>query len=111
MEDAAVEGYKPPELIKPNDASFETDIFNFGVILLELLGDKKPNNTDKQIPDQDISSNATLDNRKLDPVDEEHILKLSQLAVACCSPLPSFRPDIKKICKKLQDMGSWGPES
>ncbi|XP_071713483.1 putative kinase-like protein TMKL1 [Rutidosis leptorrhynchoides] len=111
VEDAAVEGYKPPELIKPENASFETDIFNFGVILLELLGDKKPNNNDKQIHDQETRSNAILDNWIMDPVDEENIMKLSQLAIACCSPLPSFRPDIKYICKKLQDIVSCRSES
>nr|XP_043618106.1 putative kinase-like protein TMKL1 [Erigeron canadensis] len=97
IEDAAVEGYKPPELIKTNNTTFETDIFNFGVILLELVSGREPNFNDKPSPYREFTSNTTLDHR---------ILKLSQLAIACCSPLPSFRPDIKFICKKLQEIGS-----
>ncbi|KAF5810199.1 putative protein kinase RLK-Pelle-LRR-III family [Helianthus annuus] len=104
IEDAAVEGYKPPELIKTNDTSVETDIFNFGVILLELLTGKEANQ--KPSPKQDCRSNSILDHRIFGPVHEEDILKLYHLAIACCSPLPSFRPDIKHICKKLQEIGS-----
>ncbi|XP_076937832.1 putative kinase-like protein TMKL1 [Bidens hawaiensis] len=97
IEDAAVEGYKPPKLIKTNDASVETDIFNFGVILLELLTGKEPN-------EKDFNSHSMLDHCIFSPVDEEDILKLYRLAMACCSPLPSFRPNIKYICKKLQEI-------
>ncbi|GJZ28477.1 putative kinase-like protein TMKL1 [Tanacetum coccineum] len=106
VEDAAVEGYKPPELIKSNDISVETDIFNFGVILHVLLTGKEPNENEKPSPYRDFSSSPISGNRILDPVNEEDILKLSQLAKACCSPLPSFRPDFKHICKKLQEIGS-----
>ncbi|XP_076898640.1 putative kinase-like protein TMKL1 [Bidens hawaiensis] len=104
IEDAAVEGYKPPELIKINDTSVETDIFNFGVILLELLTGKEPN--EKPNRNQDFNSNSMLDHRIFGPVDKDDILKLYRLAMACCSPLPSFRPDIKYICKKLQEIES-----
>ena len=110
VEDAAVEGYKPPEMVRTNDISVETDIFNFGVILFELLTGKEPMNNEKADPDQDFLSNAILDHRISDfyhpdsPVDEEKILKLSQLAMVCCSPSPSLRPTIKHICKKLQEI-------
>ncbi|XP_076952078.1 PTI1-like tyrosine-protein kinase 2 [Bidens hawaiensis] len=99
----ALEGYKPSELIKTNETSVETNIFNFGVILLELLTGKEPN--EKPNPNQDFKSNSMLDHRIFGPVDEEDILKLYRLAMAC-SPLPSFRPDIKCICKKLQEIES-----
>lgn len=111
LEDAAVEGYNPPESIKTNDTSLETDIFNFGVILLELLTGKESTSKEKTDSDRDFHFNTVLDHRISDfyglvsPVDEEHILKLSQLAVTCCSSLPSLRPDIKYICKKLREIG------
>ncbi|KAI3756926.1 hypothetical protein L6452_04458 [Arctium lappa] len=114
VEDAAVEGYKPPEMATMNDISVETDIFNFGVILLELLQLTRKE-AEKADPDQDFHSNAILDHRITDiyppdsPVDEEQILKLSQLAMVCCSPSPSLRPSIKHICKKLQEIGSYEP--
>ncbi|XP_024970962.1 putative kinase-like protein TMKL1 [Cynara cardunculus var. scolymus] len=115
VEEVAVEGYKPPEMVRMNDTSVENDIFNFGVILLELLTGKEPMNNEKADSDQDFHSNAILDHPISDfyhhdsPVDEEQIRKLSQLAMVCCSPSPSLRPNIKHICKKLQEIGSYGP--
>ncbi|KAJ0551674.1 putative protein kinase RLK-Pelle-LRR-III family [Helianthus annuus] len=123
LEDTAAEGYKAPELTKMKDSSTETDIYNLGVILLELVTGKEPING-KASPDQDLYlptalRNAMLDHRMSDlyhpdvlkddnggssRVNEDIIIKFVQLALACCSPSPSLRPDIKQICKKLEDI-------
>ncbi|KAI3704944.1 hypothetical protein L1987_75174 [Smallanthus sonchifolius] len=124
LEDTAVEGYKAPELTKMKDTSTETDIYNLGVILLELITGKEPING-KANPDQDLYlptaiGNAMLDCRMSDLyhpgvleddnggsscVSEDIIIKFVQLSLACCSPSPSLRPDIKQICKKLEEIG------
>ena len=125
LEASASEGYKAPELIKMKDVSEETDIYSFGVILLELLSGKEPIN-ENPTPDGDFylpnfMRNAVLDHRIADlyhpdlllsnngsheyPVTEECILKLFQLAMACCSPSPSLRPNIKQVIRKLEEIG------
>lgn len=121
LEDAAVEGYKAPELTKMKDSSTHTDIYNLGVILLELITGKEPING-KANPDQDFYlptsiRNAILDQRMSDlyhhdvlednntRVNEDIIVKFVQLALACCSPSLSLRPDIKQIRKKLEELG------
>lgn len=127
LEDAAVEGYTTPELSKTKDVSRESDIYNLGVILLELVTGKEPING-KANPDQDFylptsMRNAILDHRMSDlyhpdvlmseddnaglsPVNEGVIIEFIQLALACCSPSPSLRPGIKQICKMLVEIGS-----
>ncbi|KAK1576673.1 hypothetical protein Q3G72_015687 [Acer saccharum] len=125
LENSASEGYKAPELIKMKDVSEETDIYSFGVILLELLSGKEPIN-ENPTPDGDFylpnfMRKAVLDHRIADlyhpdlllnnngsheyPVTEECILKLFQLAMACCSPSPSLRPNIKQVLRKLEEIG------
>ncbi|KAA8533899.1 hypothetical protein F0562_031416 [Nyssa sinensis] len=124
LEASEAQGYKAPELIKMKDASEETDIYSLGVILLEILTGKEPI-IENSPPAQDVylpnsMRNAILDNRIADlyhpdillgqnsdesPVTEERILKFFQLAMACCSPSPSLRPDIKQVLRKLQEMG------
>ncbi|KAJ4840359.1 hypothetical protein Tsubulata_007629 [Turnera subulata] len=125
LEASAAEGYKAPELIKMKDASEETDIYSFGVILLELLSGKEPV-SDNPTPDENFylptfMRNAVLDRRISDlyhpdilvsnssdtekPVTEECILKFFQLAMACCSPSASLRPTIKEILWKLEEIG------
>lgn len=125
LEASAAEGYRAPELIKMRDASEETDIYSFGVILLELLSGKEPINQNPT-PDEDFylpdfMRNAVLGHRIGDifhpdlllsnrnddrfQVTEECILKFFQLAMSCCSPSPSLRPNIKQVLWKLEDIG------
>lgn len=124
LESSAAQGYKAPELIKMKDASEESDIYSLGVILLELLSGKEPIN-EHPTPDEDFylpnfMRNAVLGHRIADlyqpafllrnsrddniPVTEECILKVFQLAMACCSPSPSVRPNIKQVLKKLEEI-------
>ncbi|XP_022737695.1 putative kinase-like protein TMKL1 isoform X1 [Durio zibethinus] len=125
LEASAVEGYKAPELIKMRDASEETDIYSLGVIFLELISGKEPIN-EKPTPDEDFylpnfMQNAVIDHRISDlyhpdillrnsndqgnPVTEESILKFFQLAMACCSPSPSLRPNSRQVLLKLEEIG------
>lgn len=123
VEDSADEGYKAPESIKMKDTSEQSDVYSLGVIFLELLTGKEPIN-EKPTPDQELylpnsMRNAVLDHRLTDlyhpnillskssgrtPVTEENVLKFFQLAMACCSPSPSLRPDTKQILRKLEEL-------
>ncbi|KAK8686404.1 hypothetical protein V6N13_125429 [Hibiscus sabdariffa] len=125
LEASAAEGYKAPELIKMRAASQETDIYSLGVIFLELLSGKEPIHekptTDEKFCLSSFMRNAVLDHRisclyhpdillrssddKGNPVTEESILKFFQLAMACCSPSPSLRPNIRQVVLKLEEIG------
>ncbi|KAI3519599.1 hypothetical protein L1887_08813 [Cichorium endivia] len=117
LEDAAIEGYKAPELTKMKESSTQSDIYNLGVILLELVTGKEPING-KANPDQDFYlpnsiRNAMVNRRMSDiyltglsHVREDIIIKFVELALVCCSVGPSERPDIKHICKKLEEIGT-----
>ena len=50
LESLASQGYKAPELIKMKEASERTDVYSFGVILLELLTGKEPINENPTAP-------------------------------------------------------------
>lgn len=124
LEDAAVEGYKAPELTKMKDSSTESDIYNLGVILLELITGKERIN-EKANPDQDFYLPTSIRNSMLDQrisdlchpnvlennnggsshINQDIIIKFVQLALTCCSPSPSLRPDTKQILKKLEEIG------
>lgn len=128
LESLASQGYKAPELIKMKEACDVTDIYSLGVIYLELLTGKEPVNENPTTPEEDFYlpnflRKAVLGHRIADlfhpnilltssgtddeqvPVSEERILKFFQLAMACCSPSPSLRPNIKQVLWKLEEIG------
>ncbi|KAL3521387.1 hypothetical protein ACH5RR_019536 [Cinchona calisaya] len=124
LEASDAEGFKAPELTKMRDVNEKSDVYSFGVILLELLTGKEPID-DNPTPDQDFHlpnaiRTAILDDQitKLHHPDivlnessdqravtEDRILRLFQLAMACCSPSPTLRPDVKQILSKLEEIG------
>ncbi|KAL5539791.1 hypothetical protein UlMin_045857 [Ulmus minor] len=98
LESLASQGYKAPEPIKMKEASERTDVYSFGVILLELLIGKEPINENPTAPEEDFYlpnflRNAVLGQRVQDF--EEQVFKFIQLAMACCSPSPFLRPTMK----------------
>lgn len=118
---SAVEGYKAPELIKMKEVSKESDVYSLGVIMLELVSGKEPINENPTGDDEfylpDFMRNAVLDHRlsdlyrpeilKSDGGDnpsEECVLKYFHLAMSCCSPSPSLRPNIKQVLRKLEEI-------
>ncbi|GJS46404.1 putative kinase-like protein TMKL1 [Tanacetum coccineum] len=124
LEAATDDGYKAPELIKMEDTCEATDIYNFGLILLELLTGKEQANKNAD-RDQDpylatLMRNVMLDNRISDLyhpdilldennadgtlINEERVKVFFRLAMDCCSPSPLLRPDIKQLCRKLEEI-------
>lgn len=115
LEASAAEGYKAPELIKMKEASKESDVYGFGVILLELISGKKLIN--KNPIGSVFEHNKLLDLCRPEilrrggkdgiGVTEECALEYIQLAMSCCSPSPSLRPSFKQVLKKLEEIRKW----
>lgn len=122
LEAAAAQGYKAPELIKMKEATKESDIYSMGVIFLEMLTRKEPvNNNFLHSKDQHLptslrnlvlehnisnifSSELVKQSKHRSGVSEECLLKYFQVAMACCSPSPALRPDIKQVVRKLEEI-------
>lgn len=116
---SAAEGYKAPELIKMKEVSKESDVYSLGVIMLELVSGKEPINENPTGDDEfylpDFMRNALLDHSLSDLYrpeilksdgnhSEECVLKYFELAMSCCSPSPSLRPNIKQVLRKLEEI-------
>lgn len=117
LEASASQGYKAPELLKMNKANTKTDIYSLGIILLEILTGRRPIERDSsnQIVDlPTVVKNAVLEERISDLFDpailgggmkspmDEGLLRVLQLAMGCCAPSPSVRPDIKEVIRQLE---------
>ncbi|KAL2920424.1 putative kinase-like protein TMKL1 [Bienertia sinuspersici] len=123
LESSAAEGYKAPELMKMKDVSEKTDIYSLGILLLELLTGRQPVNTNSSDSEEyylpNVIRSAILDHRIKDMYHpeilsdqtgrqrhrtEDRALKLVQLAMSCCSPSPSLRPQANEIIRKVEEI-------
>ncbi|CAN6973881.1 unnamed protein product [Brassica oleracea var. botrytis] len=98
---SAAEGYKAPELVKMKEVSKESDVYSLGVIMLELVSSKEAINKGD---DHKLYRPEILTSNGCEDLSEEGLLKYFQLAMSCCSPSPSLRPNTKQVLRKLQDI-------
>lgn len=106
-------GYVAPEYLLDGKLTDKSDVYAFGVVLLELLLGKKP--VEKLAPAQcqsivtwampQLTDRSKLPNI-LDPVirssmDLKHLYQVAAVAVLCVQPEPSYRPLITDVLHSL----------
>lgn len=105
-------GYIAPEYVYTLRVNEKSDIYSFGIVLLELVTGKQP--TDPELGDKDMVKwvCTTLDqcgletviDPKLDLGFEEEISKVIHIGLLCTSPLPLNRPSMRKVVIMLQEV-------
>ena len=104
-------GYLAPEVIRSGRASAQTDVFGFGVLILEVMCGRRPIEEGKppleewawQFMVQGQLLNA-LDERlrARGGFDEEEVEKVLHLGLLCAYPDPSARPSMRQVVKVLE---------
>ncbi|KAI3457188.1 hypothetical protein Pfo_013851 [Paulownia fortunei] len=110
-------GYIAPEYAYTLRVNEKSDIYSFGVVILELVTRKLP--IDPEFGEKDLATwvRTTLDregiNHVLDPdLDsrfKEHICKVLDIGLLCTSSLPMNRPSMRRVVNMLQESGACMP--
>ncbi|KAJ9690470.1 hypothetical protein PVL29_012891 [Vitis rotundifolia] len=104
-------GYLAPEVIRTGRASAQTDVFGFGVLILEVICGRRPMEEGKPhlidwlwelmrkgelvlAVDERLRSRGELD--------EEEVEKVLHLGLLCTYPDPSARPTMRQVVKILE---------
>ncbi|GAB4827003.1 Serine/threonine-protein kinase hsl1 [Ancistrocladus abbreviatus] len=105
-------GYIAPEYAYTLRVNEKSDIYSFGVVILELVTGKRP--VDPEYGEKDLVKWActTLDQKgvdhiidpKLDSCFKEEICKVLNIGLLCTSPLPINRPSMRRVVKMLQEV-------
>ncbi|KFK25062.1 hypothetical protein AALP_AA8G061600 [Arabis alpina] len=113
---AGTPGYMAPETFLNGRATVETDVYAFGVLMLEVVSGKKPSyvlvkenqsNYNNSIVNWlwELYRNGTImeaaDPRMESLFVEEEMRSVLLLGLACCHPNPNQRPSMKTVLKVL----------
>ncbi|XP_071935098.1 receptor-like protein kinase HSL1 [Coffea arabica] len=106
-------GYIAPEYAYTLRVNEKSDIYSFGVVILELITGRLP--VDPEYGEKDLVKwvCTTLDQKgidhvidtKLDSWFKEEICKVLNVGLLCTSPLPINRPSMRRVVKMLQEVG------
>ncbi|WOL00019.1 hypothetical protein Cni_G08730 [Canna indica] len=113
---ARSDGYKAPELQKMKKCNPRTDVYAFGILLLEILIGKKPGRGTGGggIDLPALVKVAVLEEATIEVFDvellkgirspmEEGLVQALKLAMGCCAPVASVRPDMNEVVKQLEE--------
>ncbi|KAL9669742.1 hypothetical protein QQ045_007291 [Rhodiola kirilowii] len=114
---AKSDGYKAPELQKMKKCNSRTDVYSFGILLLEILIGKKPGKSERNNKFMDLPSMvkvAVLEETTMEVFDvevlkgvrspmEDGLVQALKLAMGCCAPVPSVRPTMDEVVKQLEE--------
>ncbi|XP_047068692.1 L-type lectin-domain containing receptor kinase SIT2-like [Lolium rigidum] len=105
-------GYLAPELVRTGKATPSTDVFAFGVFLLEVACGRRPIGSDEHnnpvvLVDWVLEhhSNGSIidavDSRLMGKFNTEEVTLVLTLGLLCAHPLPNARPSIRKVMQYL----------
>ncbi|KAK8692609.1 hypothetical protein V6N13_076065 [Hibiscus sabdariffa] len=107
-------GYIAPEYAYTLRVNEKSDIFSFGVVILELVTGRLP--IDPEYGEKDLVRwvCTTLEQKgvdhvldsKLDPRFKDEMHKVLNIGLLCTSPLPINRPSMRRVVKMMQEAGA-----
>ncbi|KAG8370869.1 hypothetical protein BUALT_Bualt13G0028200 [Buddleja alternifolia] len=114
---AKSDGYKAPELQRMKKCNSRTDVYAFGIVLLEILLGKRPGKSGRNGEFVDLPSLvkvAVLEETTMEVFDvellkgirnpmEEGLVQALKLAMGCCAPVGSVRPTMDEVVRQLEE--------
>ncbi|POO00060.1 Serine/threonine protein kinase [Trema orientale] len=104
-------GYLAPEVVKNGRASTQTDVFCFGVLILEVMCGRRPIEEGKMplvewvwqmMVKGELFSALDERLRAKGEFDKEEVERLLHLGLLCAYPDPSSRPTMRQVVKVLE---------
>lgn len=111
-----VAGYRAPEVLETRKVTFKSDIYSFGVLILELLTGKSPNQASLGEEGIDLPrwvQSVVREEWTAEVFDvelmryqniEEEMVQLLQIGMSCVSTVPDQRPSMPDVVRMIEDI-------
>ncbi|RYR53103.1 hypothetical protein Ahy_A06g028018 [Arachis hypogaea] len=113
-------GYMAPEVIKTGQALTRTDVFMFGILILEVMCGRRPMEEGKP-PLVEFVWGLMVKGELMNALDErlsakgdfnlQQVEKVLQLGLLCAYPEPKSRPNMRQVVSILEGNNEGGEES
>uniref|UniRef100_A0A0D3H3B3 Protein kinase domain-containing protein n=1 Tax=Oryza barthii TaxID=65489 RepID=A0A0D3H3B3_9ORYZ len=112
------DGYRAPELQSRGRCSPRTDVYAFGILLLELLMGRKASGELPAVVKAAVLEEVTMMEvfdaevaRGVRSPAEEGLLQALKLAMGCCAPVAAARPTMAEVVRQLEEVRPPPPSS
>ncbi|KAL3627778.1 L-type lectin-domain containing receptor kinase VII.1 [Castilleja foliolosa] len=105
-------GYLAPEVVRSGIASTETDVFSYGILILEVICGRRPIEQGEPLLVEwlwellrkgELISGVDPRLRTNGVFDEEKVEKMLHLGLLCAHPDPSLRPTMRQVMKMFEE--------
>ncbi|XP_042391155.1 protein STRUBBELIG-RECEPTOR FAMILY 6-like [Zingiber officinale] len=106
-------GYNPPEVSMSGQYTLKSDVYNFGVVMLELLTGRKAFDSSRTRSEQSLVRWATPQLHDIDALDRmvdpglkglypaKSLSRFADVIALCVQPEPEFRPPMSEVVQAL----------
>ncbi|CAH9130100.1 unnamed protein product [Cuscuta epithymum] len=106
-------GYSPPECSKPSEYTMKSDVYCFGVVMLELLTGRKPHDSSKPRTEHALVRWAYPQLHDIDALERmvdpalrglyppKSISRFADIIALCVQAEPEFRPPMSEVVEAL----------
>ncbi|CAA2994888.1 receptor kinase HAIKU2 [Olea europaea subsp. europaea] len=112
---AGTHGYIAPEYGYTNKVNEKSDLYSFGVVLMELVTGKRPVESEfgenKDIVDwvygklKSKGSVLSIVDSSIPQVQKEDAIKVLKIAILCTARVPALRPSMRTVVQMLEEAG------
>ncbi|CAE6182263.1 unnamed protein product [Arabidopsis arenosa] len=106
LKTSAAMGYLAPEYVTTGKFTEKTDIFAFGVIILQILSGKLMLTSSLRIAAENGEHNGFIDEYLREEFDKPEAIAMARIGISCTQEIPNNRPNIETLLEDINCMKS-----
>lgn len=106
LKTSAAMGYLAPEYVTTGKFTEKTDIFAFGVIILQILSGKLMLTSSLRIAAENGEHSGFIDEYLREEFDKPEAIAMARIGISCTQEIPNNRPNIETLLEDIKWMKS-----